>query len=75
MICEELKYSDTFVTKNLFLSINKVQNQVVTRLTIFTMFFTRICENIDSIITFLFGGLKNLLNIFNATTSWELIEN
>ena len=70
MICEELKYSDTFVTKNLFLSINKV-----TRLTIFTMFFTRICENIDSIIKFLFGGLKNLLNIFNATTSWELIEN
>ena len=39
------------------------------------MFFTRICENIDSIIKFLFGGLKNLLNIFNATTSWELIEN
>ena len=74
MICEELKYSDTFVTKNLFLSINKVQNQV-TRLTFFTMFFTRICENIDSIIKFLFGGLKNLLNIFNATTSWELIEN
>ena len=70
MICEELKYSDTFVTKNLFLSINKV-----TRLTFFTMFFTRICENIDSIIKFLFGGLKNLLNIFNATTSWELIEN
>ena len=75
MICEELKYSDTFVTKNLFLSSNKVQNQVVTRLTFFTMFFTRICENIDSIIKFLFGGLKNLLNIFNATTSWELIEN
>ena len=74
MICEELKHSDTFVTKNLFLSSNKVQNQV-TRLTIFTIFFTRICENIDSIIKFLFGGLKNLLNIFNATTSWELIEN
>ena len=74
MICEELKYSDTFVTTNLFLSINKVQNQV-TRLTFFTMFFTTICENIDSIIKFLFGGLKNLLNIFNATTSWELIEN
>ena len=72
MICEELKHSDTFVTKNLCLSINKVQN---TRLTFFTMFFTRICENIDSIIKFLFGGLKNLLNIFNATTSWELIEN
>ena len=70
MICEELKYSDTFVTKNLFLSSNKE-----TRLTIFTMFFTRMCENIDSIIKFLFGGLKNLLNIFNATTSWELIEN
>ena len=35
----------------------------------------RICENINSIIKFLFGGLKNLLNIFNATTSWELIEN
>ena len=72
MICEELKYSDTFVTKNLFLSSNKEQNS---RLTFFTMFFTRICENIDSIIKFLFGGLKNLLNIFNATTSWELIEN
>ena len=70
MICEELKYSDTFVTKNLFLSINKV-----TRLIFFTIFFTRICENIDSIIKFIFGGLKNLLNIFNATTSWELIEN
>ena len=67
MICEELKYSDTFVTKNLFLSSNSSN--------IFYNVFTRICENIDSIIKFLFGGLKNLLNIFNATTSWELIEN
>ena len=40
-----------------------------------TMFFTRICENINAIIKYLFGGLKILLNIFNATTSWELIEN
>ena len=69
MICEELKYSDTFVTKNLFLSSNSSN--------IFLECFVldRICENINSIIKFLFGGLKNLLNIFNATTSWELIEN
>ena len=39
------------------------------------MFFTRICENINVIIKYLFGGLEILLNIFNATTSWELIEN
>ena len=70
MICEELKYSDTFVTKNLFLSSNKV-----CRIMFVTMFFTRICENINAIIKYLFGGLKILLNIFNATTSWELIEN